>query len=369
MTRDCSAVSANQQETQGVEEVRVTAPVRTADVGGWTDTWFAGRGMVTNVAVGPGVGVEIRTADGSPDEARISIVDPPAFGPRSEEIAQSVADPERRFDATVSLADPRASADPFLAMAVAVAGPTRHLEVTVRSSVPTACGMGTSAAISVAVIGAVWTIEDRNFTMAQLATAALYVETGLGLQSGIQDQLAAAFGGTHRFDVRYPTLGFAHQLTLDPADLFADRLVTVYLGQPHSSSAIHEQVIFELEAGGHRRALDDLRVAAMNAAASLLRCDLRGFGRSMTEHNDATRRLHPSIVSTLADEIGAMAMEHGAVGWKANGAGGNGGTISLLASEDGDERAALLERLRHHRACAVLAVEPVTTGFVVRSLR
>ena len=366
MTRDFSAVSANQQEMR-VEHVRVTAPVRTADVGGWTDTWFAGRGMVTNVAVGPGVGVEVRAVDGSPDKARILIVDAPAVGHRAEPMSSSAAAPAYRFDAMVSLADPQGSADPFVAMAVAVAGPNRRLEVTIRSCVPPACGLGTSAAISVAVIGAVWTIEDRRFTMAELATAALAVETGLGLQSGIQDQLAAAFGGTHRFDVRYPTLGYALRLTPDPAVLFADRLVTVYLGQPHSSSAIHEQVIAELEAGGHKRALDDLRVAAMNAAASLLRGDLRGFGRSMTEHNDATRRLHPTIVSTLADEIGAMAMEHGAVGWKANGAGGNGGTISLLASENCDERTALVERLRQHQECEVLAVEPVTNGFSVTS--
>ena len=366
MTRDCSAVSAKQQETLG-EYVRVTAPVRTADVGGWTDTWFAGRGMVTNVAVGPGVGVEVRAVDGSPDEARIMIVDALALVHGEEPIPSSVAPLMYRFDGMVSLENPQASADPFVAMAVAVAGPKRRLEVTLRSSVPTACGLGTSAAISVAVIGAVWTIENRRFTMAELATAALAVETGLGLQSGIQDQLAAAFGGTHRFDVRYPTLGYAHRLTPDPVDLFADRLVTVYLGQPHSSSAIHEQVIAELEAGGHRRALDDLRVAAMNAAASLLRGDLRGFGRSMTEHNDATRRLHPTIVSTVADEIGAMAMDHGAVGWKANGAGGNGGTISLVASENCNERASLLERLRQHQVCEVLAVEPVANGFLVTS--
>ena len=366
MTRDFSAVSANQQET-GVEHVRVMAPVRTADVGGWTDTWFARRGMVTNVAVGPGVDVDVRAVDGSPDEAHIMIVDAPAFGHGAEPIRASASAPAYRFDATVSLVDPQASADSFVAMAVAVAAPKRRLEVTIRSSVPPACGLGTSAAISVAVIGAVWTIEDRRFTMAELASAALAVETGLGLQSGIQDQLAAAFGGTHRFDVRYPTLGYALRLTPDPAVLFADRLVTVYLGQPHSSSAIHEQVIAELEAGGHKRALDDLRVAAMNAAASLLRGDLRGFGRSMTEHNDATRRLHPTIVSTLADEIGAMAIEHGAVGWKANGAGGNGGTISLLASENCDERTALMERLRQHQECEVLAVEPVTNGFSVTS--
>ena len=37
----------------------VEAPVRAADLGGWSDTWFAGRGRVCNVAVSPGVVVRI----------------------------------------------------------------------------------------------------------------------------------------------------------------------------------------------------------------------------------------------------------------------------------------------------------------------
>ena len=35
--------------------VTVTAPVRICDCGGWTDTWFAGRGAVLHIAIAPGV--------------------------------------------------------------------------------------------------------------------------------------------------------------------------------------------------------------------------------------------------------------------------------------------------------------------------
>lgn len=300
------------------------------------------------MAVGPGVAVDVTAVDSRPDQARL-IVD------------------ELCLDAVVSLVDPRSSADPFLAMAVAVAAPSCAVEVTIRSAVPPACGLGTSAAISVAVIGGVWTLEGRTFTRAELATAALGVETGLGLQSGVQDQLAAAFGGTHRFDVRYPALGAAHRLLDDPVKVFGSRLVTVYLGQPHASSTLHDQVIAELEAGGHRAALDDLRVAAMNAAAALLTSDLKRFGRELTAHNDATRRLHPAIVSELADEIGAVAMDAGALGWKANGAGGNGGTISVVAGAGEGDVSSLLERLSRHGGAQVLHVAPVREGFQVTS--
>lgn len=302
--------------------------------------------MVTNVAVGPGVEVDASTRDGDRALARIVI----------EGIG---------VDAECSLDDPLGATDPFVAMAVAVANPAGSLEIRVRSAVPPASGLGTSAAVSVAVIGAIWSLDQRSYTLPELAAAALSVENRLGLQSGVQDQLAAAFGGTHRFDVRYPSLGAAHRLADDPRALFENRLVTVYLGRPHSSSAIHEQVIAELEAGGHRSALDDIRVAAMNAGASILRADIRGFGRAMTQHNDATRRLHSTIVSAEADAVGELAMDHGASGWKANGAGGSGGTVAIVASQDPDERASFTDALAASGLGVVLAVHPVAHGFVV----
>lgn len=326
--------------------VRAHAPVRTADVGGWTDTWFAGRGMVTNVAVAPGVTVTVTAVD---DEAT-------SCWARVEEVG---------LDAALDLRDPAASADPFLANAVAIAQPTVGIRLDVSSAVPAGSGLGTSAALAVAVIGAVWRLEGRPIDRVALAAAAHRVETSLGLQSGVQDQLGAAFGGIHRFEIRYPDLGAVHSLTDDPAGFFRGRLLTVYLGRPHSSSAVHEHVIAELEAGGHRGALDDIKVAAMNAAGAVRRDNLAAFGRAMTEHNDATRRLDPTIVSAAADEIGALAMAHGAFGWKTNGAGGEGGTISIVTGDDPDGHAALVAELNHRDEVRVLDLTPTGEGFGV----
>ncbi len=326
--------------------VTVSAPVRTADVGGWTDTWFAVRGTVTNVAVEPGVEVTVRAIDLPADHARI------------------VADGQG-FDAVVDLRDPQAAADPFLAMAVAAATPALPVEIRLRCFVPPGSGLGTSAAVSVAVIGAVWAFDGRVVDRVALASAAHGVETSLGLQSGVQDQLAAAWGGTRRYDIGYPTLKAAHVLVEDPVELFDGRLLTVYLGQPHSSSEVHRHVIAELEAGGHRAALDDLRVAAMNGAAALSRHDLSAFGRAMREHNDATRRLHEPIVSPLADQVGAITDALGGLGWKANGAGGHGGTVAVLAGADPDQRAALIAAIARHPGCELLALRPTRAGFTI----
>ena len=45
-------------------------PVRVCDVGGWTDTWFAERGRVCSLAVGPGVSVR---ASATPGDGAVTV--------------------------------------------------------------------------------------------------------------------------------------------------------------------------------------------------------------------------------------------------------------------------------------------------------
>src|SRR5580704_5536254 len=40
--------------------VKFNAPVRILDAGGWTDTWFAGHGVVCHLCVGPGAQASAR---------------------------------------------------------------------------------------------------------------------------------------------------------------------------------------------------------------------------------------------------------------------------------------------------------------------
>ena len=39
--------------------INATAPIRICDNGGWTDTWFAGRGLIFNIGVSPYAEVQI----------------------------------------------------------------------------------------------------------------------------------------------------------------------------------------------------------------------------------------------------------------------------------------------------------------------
>jgi D-glycero-alpha-D-manno-heptose-7-phosphate kinase len=74
------------------------------------------------------------------------------------------------------------------------------------------------------------------------------------------------------------------------------------------------------------------------ARDAVLAGDLDRLGRAMTRNTDAQGRLHDALVSAPAEAVIDFAGAHGASGWKINGAGGEGGSVSILCGPDPDGR-------------------------------
>ena len=255
-----------------------SAPVRVCDAGGWTDTWFAGTGVVCNLAVRPGV--EVTVEPWSDD--RVTFADPPT---------------------------------PLLEAAVAEAG-AKGVHITVRSLVPVGSSLGTSAAVTVALLAALGVPQE------ELAVRAHRVETErLGMQSGVQDQMAAAYGGASLLEIDYPHV---RRIELPAPRL---DLLTVFLGT-HRSSDVHERVLADVKTDSS--ALETLRQCARDAAAALVAGDLRSYGAALVANTEAQRALHAGLVSDAAQAVIDAAKDAGAYGWKVNGAGGEGGTVTIV---------------------------------------
>jgi D-glycero-alpha-D-manno-heptose-7-phosphate kinase len=297
--------------------------VRILDAGGWTDTWFAGHGLVCHLAAGPGVEVQAAMA-GRRTAGDVGVVD----------LVVGVHGDRYRFER-----HRRPGRHPLLeATIVRWAPPGCDLNIEVRSTVPPGSGVGTSASVVVALVGALSVLRGEPLDAAAVAVAAHEIETvDVGLESGVQDQLAASFGGASLVTIDpYPN---AHvvPLTLEEAtwEALRRRLITVYLGRPHLSTAVHEAVIARLRELDERELLlEPLRQAARDAAAALVVGDLDSYGAAMAANTEAQAALHPGLVSLDARGVIALAAEHGAAGWKVNGAGGNGGSVSIVGPED-----------------------------------
>ena len=299
--------------------INSVAPIRICDNGGWTDTWFAGHGRIFNIGVYPYAEVQIEVRARGESEHRI-VIHAENFGQRYA-LKRWATKPDKH---------------PLLAAAIEYMKIPDEIafEVTIFSEAPAGGSMGTSAAITVALIGALDCLTPGRMTAYEVATTAQRIEPEmLKQQCGIQDQLCSAYGGINYIEMyQYPHASVSPLWVPNSTWWELERrLVLIYLGKSHVSSKVHEKVIKELEnAGPDCRKLEDLRSTAGKSRDALYAGDLAAFGRAMTENTEAQARLHPDLVSADALRVIAIAKAHGALGWKVNGAGGEGGSVTLL---------------------------------------
>jgi D-glycero-alpha-D-manno-heptose-7-phosphate kinase len=290
--------------------IKASAPVRICDNGGWTDTWFGGPGRVLNVAVAPRVEVAIRSAVGE------------------------TASPS----------------NPLVAAALQEYPPPRPVDVTVKSDAPIGSGLGTSAAVAVSLIGGLARAREEHLEPLQVARSAHHLEADVvGIECGVQDHASAAFGGINFISVdAYPSFAVENLEVWTDLDSL---LTVVYLGQPHDSSSVHREVI----ENGDTDVFDRLRQSAVRARAAVDARELTSFGDALVENTGAQADLHPGVVGRDALVVIEAARRLGALGWKVNGAGGEGGSVTVLSNSAGS-RAVFEEWVHRYRRYRIIPV-------------
>jgi D-glycero-alpha-D-manno-heptose-7-phosphate kinase len=301
--------------------INSAAPIRICDNGGWTDTWFAKYGRIFNIGVYPyaEVQIEVYPYDKAHSADRI-VIFAENYGERY------VLHPEKDgWDR-----------HPLLEAAIERMQVPEDMsfQVTIYSEAPGGASTGTSAAVTVALVGALDLLTPGRLTPHEIAYTAHAVEVDmLKLQSGIQDQLCAAYGGINYIEMFDYPYAVVSQIQV-PNSIWWElerRLVLIYLGKSHSSSAVHEKVIKDLQnEGPESKRLAALRMTAARSRDAVYAGDFLELGRAMADNTEGQRNLHPDLVSPEAAEIIEIAKAYGAVGWKVNGAGGDGGSVTIL---------------------------------------
>jgi len=151
--------------TKAIKAERIiysTAPIRICDIGAWTDTWFAEYGTIFNIAVSPHAEVQIDVYPRQSKEDQVTL------------FAENYGD---RY--AISLEKGKYEKHPLLEAAVEYMKipDDTAIEITLYSDAPAGASIGTSASVTVALIGALDLLTPGRMAAHEIAYAAQYVET------------------------------------------------------------------------------------------------------------------------------------------------------------------------------------------------
>ena len=293
----------------------VRAPVRISFGGGGTDLEaYYGRfgGFVVSAAITRYAYVTARPSAGGGIELTSS--DYGIWEHHPPGVLPEVAEP---------LALPKAAIEYFAGRGLREVG----VDLFLASEVPPGTGLGSSSAMTVALVAALGAYLDIPLSPAEIAETASWLEIErLGMPIGKQDQYASAYGGLNaitftrdRTEVRPLTLGGGQRQAL------ARRLLLFSTGSSRNSSEILRQ-----QRSDTRRkpsvtsALHRLKELAVEMEAALARGALDDFGTLLDVAWREKKRLSGRISNPAIDQAYQAARCAGALGGKITGAGGGG---------------------------------------------
>jgi D-glycero-alpha-D-manno-heptose-7-phosphate kinase len=237
------------------------------------------------------------------------------------------------------------------------------LEIALHNDAPPGSGLGSSSAITVALIRALALhlgLHLDDYATADLAFRLERIEAGI--KGGRQDQYATTFGGFNFIEFETGST-VVSPLRVRPETLYELEyaLVFAYVGGTHFEHIIDAQIAnYERRETVAVAAMDRVKELAFEMKRALLVGDLRTLGGLLDEAWQAKRAMAAGITNDRLDAVYEAAKGAGALGGKVSGAGG-GGFMFFLA--DPDRRFAVQEAVVAHGA------ELVPLSFVQEGVR
>jgi D-glycero-alpha-D-manno-heptose-7-phosphate kinase len=220
--------------------------------------------------------------------------------------------------------------------ALRLAGLPRGVEIVTIADVPArGTGLGSSSAVTVGVLNALYAYQGILKSPTELAEEASYIEIEiLKKPIGKQDQYATAFGG-----LQFIRFGPGDGVERDPVVLpdegrrkLARCLMLFYTGKQRSASRVLGEIDASSESKQTRRSLARLRDLAYELHEQIGRGNVDALGESLHKGWEQKRRLG-GVTSAKIDRWYAEARAAGATGGKLLGAGG-GGFMLFYAPQD-----------------------------------
>jgi len=214
------------------------------------------------------------------------------------------------------------------------------LSVFLASEIPPGTGLGSSGAVTVALVKALAMRSGQLLPATAVAELACQIEINrLGLPIGKQDQYAAAVGGLNLIEFGD---GFVEvtpvKLPLDLLVALERRVLLFFTGTSRQSFSILSQLREHIASGRDKTlaALHEMKAQAYRGRDLLEAGRLDDFGRLLDDAWQAKKRVTGGVTTPDIDRLYEIALSAGALGGKVTGAGGGG--FLMLYSREGRQQ-------------------------------
>ena len=206
------------------------------------------------------------------------------------------------------------------------------VHIQIHSASPPRSGLGGSSVAAVALMAAFSKVlvcmGKKPFSRPQMVLSAHAIEQGVaGVTCGLQDQLAAAYGGVNAWhwlaDPGRPPYSRSRLVTGRAIERLNRHLLVAYLGVTHVSHAINRTWINGFVSGQERRNWGAIIQLTRDFADAVTRWDMPKAADVMNRETAIRKAMTPQVLDDLGDRLAAAAVAAGC-GARFTGAGAGG---------------------------------------------
>ncbi|MCD4719722.1 MAG: galactokinase [Desulfobacula sp.] len=203
------------------------------------------------------------------------------------------------------------------------------LHIQIKSASPPRSALGGSSAAAVAIISAFYKLLDKPIDPEQIAWLAHYIEASVaGVPCGMQDQLAAAFGGVNQWLWKMGKISpefkqmpvFEHE---DDIKAFNLNILIAYCGIPHVSKDINKQWINSFVCGETRSVFKKIANLTNQFSKAVKNRSFRLAADLMNQETKLRLEMTPDVLDKVGEKLFEKAISCDC-GARFTGAGGGG---------------------------------------------
>jgi D-glycero-alpha-D-manno-heptose-7-phosphate kinase len=227
-----------------------------------------------------------------------------------------------------------------LMAAIATYFDAKGLHIDIHSQSPPRSALGGSSSAAVAMVAGLMylreAIEDPTRFKERIVLLAHALESSVaGIPCGMQDQLAAVYGGVNAWYWRTATneLPFRRvSLSSVGKESFRQHILLAYCGRPHVSADVNGQWVRQFLEGRYRLEWRQMVELVQHFVHAMTAGEFQKAATMMNEETRLRREMTPDVLDNMGQQLIEGALEQGC-GARFTGAGG-GGCVWALGEKD-----------------------------------